>query len=135
MPLETGYYLIQNQGKFLGASTEEPLVPRRIIVLPGGVEAPKFFVEKFGENRYAITIDNARTRPIEDKVFAITVVGPPPELWHIKADGGEDSYIVETTERARGWISPNEPYGQIMCRELVVTPSYEAFQFIPAPDN
>ncbi|EEB99950.1 hypothetical protein MPER_00237, partial [Moniliophthora perniciosa FA553] len=62
MPLETGYYLIQNRDKYLGASEEESLVPRRVIILPDGVEAPKWKVEKVGDNRYTITIDSARTR-------------------------------------------------------------------------
>ncbi|ESK81379.1 serine protease inhibitor [Moniliophthora roreri MCA 2997] len=138
MPLENGSYFIQNREKYLAATDEEPLLPRRVIVLPDGVKPPKWNVKKVGDDQYTITIDEARTRTIEDKVFAVTVEGPEPEVWYIVPDerGGKDSYVITTQERFKGWVAPDEPYEQIMCRPLIVGPSdppfyppNETFQF------
>ncbi|ESK87036.1 serine protease inhibitor [Moniliophthora roreri MCA 2997] len=142
MPLKTGYYYIQNRKQYLAAPEEVEIIPRRVIVLPGGAqETPKWYVEGKGDNKYTITIDKARTRAIEDKVFAVTVEGPEPEVWYIIPDerGGKNSYVITTSERYRGWVAPDEPFGQIMCQELIVGPSFppfyppnETFQFSPA---
>ncbi|KAI3619841.1 serine protease inhibitor [Moniliophthora roreri] len=96
MPLKTGTYFIQNRRNFLGHSEDKPPAPQRVITLPGGVLAPKWFVEQVGEDLYTIKTDEGRTRTIEDKIFAITVYpGPEPEVWYITPNerGGKDSYV------------------------------------------
>ncbi|ESK81380.1 hypothetical protein Moror_3720 [Moniliophthora roreri MCA 2997] len=129
MPLETGYYFIQNRKKYLGHSDEEPLLPQRVIVLPGGVEAPKWFVEKVDDNLYIIKIDDHPTAKIDDKVFAITVDRGKFDKWHIIDDerGGKNSYVITTEERYNGWVAPEEPEDQILCRPLIVGPSFPPF--------
>uniref|UniRef100_A0A0W0FIH7 Serine protease inhibitor n=1 Tax=Moniliophthora roreri TaxID=221103 RepID=A0A0W0FIH7_MONRR len=129
MPLKTGYYYIQNREQYLGHSDEEPVIPQRVIVLPGGVQAPKWYVEEVGDGQYTITIDKARTRAVQDKVFAVTDLGPPPEVWYIIPDerGGENSYVITTKERYKGWVAPEAPEDQIMCQELIVGPSFPPF--------
>ncbi|ESK87035.1 serine protease inhibitor [Moniliophthora roreri MCA 2997] len=144
MPLETGPYLIQNRGRFLDHSTEGPLIPERVIVLPETIGGPKWFVEKVGVNRYTIKSDNGgRTRANEDKIFAITVFpGPEPEVWYITPDeqGGKDSYVIRTEEGYKGWVAPEEPENQIMCQPLILSdpanyPPNATFQFFRIPDE
>ncbi|ESK86407.1 serine protease inhibitor [Moniliophthora roreri MCA 2997] len=133
MSLEPGHYYIQNRKKYIGHSDEKPPAPQRVIVLPDGVRAPKWLVEKAGNDRYIIKVEEpdgsyASAAKVDDKVF-VRVERPGPDLWYIIPDerGGKGSYVITTTERYDGWVAPEEPEDQILCRPLIVGPSFPPF--------
>ncbi|ESK87050.1 serine protease inhibitor [Moniliophthora roreri MCA 2997] len=148
MSLENGVYYIQNRKQYIGNSGEEPPNAQRVIVLPDGVQAPKWFVQKLGDDVYIIRVEepdgsNGLAVRIDDKVF-VRPEKPEPDAWRIIPDerGGKDSYIIVTAEDlTKGWVAPEEPEDQIVCQTLKVGRSFppfyppnETFQFSPA-DN
>ncbi|ESK88375.1 hypothetical protein Moror_14761 [Moniliophthora roreri MCA 2997] len=145
MSLKPGLYYIQNRRRYIGSSGEEPPNAQRVIVLPDGVRAPRWLVEKLDDDRYIIKVEepdgsHASAATVDDKIF---VRVEKSEAWHIIPDerGGKDSYVIASAdERYKGWVAPEEPEDQILYRLLIVGPSFppfyppnETFQFLPVP--
>ncbi len=91
MALESGIYIISSRASetYIGRSETEDksLLPKRIIVLPKGVEAPRFLVEKspISEGCYII---GAREGLVAEKdkllwAFLIHNAAPPTTTWLI----------------------------------------------------
>ncbi|KAI3609344.1 hypothetical protein WG66_010624 [Moniliophthora roreri] len=117
MSLKPGLYYIQNRRRYIGSSGEEPPNAQRVIVLPDGVRAPRWLVEKLDDDRYIIKVEepdgsHASAATVDDKIF---VRVEKSEAWYIIPDerGGKDSYVIASAdERYKGWVAPEEPEDQ-----------------------
>ncbi|EEB95186.1 hypothetical protein MPER_05886 [Moniliophthora perniciosa FA553] len=58
MSIEPGYYYIQNREQYVGHS-DESTGPQRVIVLPEGVKAPKWKVDRVEGDRYTIQVEES----------------------------------------------------------------------------
>ncbi|ESK88390.1 hypothetical protein Moror_14759 [Moniliophthora roreri MCA 2997] len=106
MPLKSGLYYIQNHGEYIGHSDEKSPIPQHIIVLPGGVQAPKWLIENIDldNNHYIIRIEEpdgsfTEATQVDNKIF-VRALKPDPDTWYIIPDeqGGKDSYVITTLE-------------------------------------
>ncbi|KAF3931436.1 hypothetical protein ABW19_dt0202727 [Dactylella cylindrospora] len=145
--LEPGLYIIRSKAfpNFIGRRNQEDmsLLPKKIMTLPEGVEAPRWEVQRHEggpEPHYTLKAGGSHTATIDDKLWAILLPEPIAERWIITAQPqhGENTYTVEKENREGGWVIPNdEPYVQVDVRPLIVAPSLpphfpptELFEFV-----
>ncbi|THG95043.1 hypothetical protein EW026_g6533 [Hermanssonia centrifuga] len=166
MSLPSGNYIITSkvpdgQSLSIGRNLAEDksLLPKKVISLPPGVEAPVWAVQLLDNGKYILKIGGAATAEFEDKVFAVLLDVPIPTEWTIThvPQHGPNVYMlsislyrsrtvthisfcrIEKGDRSTGWVVPEEePYTQIAVRPLIATrslpPQYlpsEQFHIIP----
>ncbi|PSR87359.1 hypothetical protein PHLCEN_2v5176 [Hermanssonia centrifuga] len=149
MSLPSGNYIITSkvpdgQSLSIGRNLAEDksLLPKKVISLPPGVEAPVWAVQLLDNGKYILRIGGAATAEFEDKVFAVLLDVPIPTEWTIThvPQHGPNIYIIEKGDLSTGWVVPEseEPYTQIAVRPLIATrslpPQYlpsEQFHIIP----
>lgn len=91
MTLETGIYIISCKGteSYIGRNKIEDrsLLPKRIISLPTGVEAPRFFVERssLSEGCYNIRAMDGLVAEKDELLWAFLIhnTAPPTSTWLI----------------------------------------------------
>ncbi|KAF8657106.1 hypothetical protein AX16_002293 [Volvariella volvacea WC 439] len=140
MTLSNGLYLIKNGAYFVGRSPAEDLSlrPKRILLLPEGVTAPRWEVESTGEH-YILKAQGAPTTSIGGEVYALLVNEDGAEKWKLEKDvkRGDNFYVISSNNGSTGWIAPSDPEKQIACHAQIVgmslPPTYpgnESFEFI-----
>ncbi|KAH7908866.1 hypothetical protein BJ138DRAFT_305952 [Hygrophoropsis aurantiaca] len=141
--LEPGLYMITSLclpgGSFIGRDVHEDLSlrPKRVIVLPQGVQAPRWIVESLGKGRYRLKVGGAPTCEMDKELYAM-LVGTEGEEWIIKHRDYHDACTIEKADEKAGWVVPGEkPQTQIAVRPLMSQPSAppkfpdnELFKFI-----
>jgi len=136
MSLESGIYIISNKfdNAFVGRLRYEDksLLPKKVVTLPAGIEAPQWNIEALPNNRYKLSIRGAPTAEIEGGLFAVLLPEPAPAEWTItKRDNhGPNIYTVEAPS-GNGWVVTNEePETQIEIKPLIINPSFPP-QYLP----
>ncbi|THU82753.1 serine protease inhibitor [Dendrothele bispora CBS 962.96] len=136
MSLESGIYTIRNRDNNVGRSLTEDrsLGPKRILLLPQDVkpEEIKWEIEKLDHNSYTLKIRDAPTANIDNLVFALLINKGEAEKWRIEAvpQHGENRYIITTQDKKDGWVAPDAPDEQIICKPLTATKSQPP-QYLP----
>ncbi|KAF8642476.1 hypothetical protein AX16_009477 [Volvariella volvacea WC 439] len=142
MALTSGRYLIKNRDNYVGRALREDmsLLPKAVLLLPEGVEAPVWEVEVLEDGLVILKTRNSTAARQADRVVAILMEEIPAQQWKLTNDerSGPYAYIVELPHEGIGWVAPKEPEEQLLCRPLVVKeslppvyPSNEVFEFIP----
>ncbi|KAF8882226.1 hypothetical protein BD779DRAFT_1648139 [Infundibulicybe gibba] len=128
--LETGMYIINSKqdGAYVGRNfiEDHSLLPKAVISLPHGVQAPHWVVEKLPNGRYRLKVGGAPTGVERDLVFAFLLDHHPVEEWVIthRENHGPNVYTVEKADHHSGWVLPDkEPYTQIASCPLRATKS------------
>ncbi|KAF9522981.1 hypothetical protein CPB83DRAFT_863648 [Crepidotus variabilis] len=132
-PLPNGRYIIRSVGarKFVGRSPREDysLLPKRVILLPDGVQAP-FFEFQSTDRGTKILAGGNSTAEIDRNLFAVLLPEPPAEDWKIQAipQSGKNRYIITKSNGYEGWIvGDDSPEAQIAIRPLIIGPSEPPF--------
>ncbi|KAH7927791.1 hypothetical protein BV22DRAFT_1127107 [Leucogyrophana mollusca] len=127
--LEAGLYMITSPclhgGSFIGRDLNEDrsLGPKKVVVLPVGVEAPKWIVEPMGKGRYKLKVGGAITCEMKQELYAM-LIGLEGEEWMIKYRDYHDAYTIEKANEKAGWLVPDmKPFTQIAVRPLQSQPS------------
>ncbi|KAH7927792.1 hypothetical protein BV22DRAFT_1127108 [Leucogyrophana mollusca] len=95
--LQSGLYIVTSPalkpGSFIGRDLVEDhsLLPKRVVILPPGVMAPRWIVESLGKGRYKLKVMGAPTCEIDKKLFAI-LIGAESEEWVVKYRPNHDAY-------------------------------------------
>ncbi|KAK7047234.1 hypothetical protein VNI00_006900 [Paramarasmius palmivorus] len=142
MSLESGLYIIKNQGKYIGRNLAEDmsLLPKRIVTLPESVQAPRWEVEKKDDNKYILKCQKDATVQFDNLVWAALLPEPLPEKWCIEhvPHHGQNAYVILRENREQGWVvTSEEAYQQIGSKPLIVGlseppfyPPNEHFEFV-----
>ncbi|KAG9010626.1 hypothetical protein FRB93_003894 [Tulasnella sp. JGI-2019a] len=138
MSIETGMYLISSKvnnhsiGRY--PVEDRTMLPKRVMVLPQGIQAPHWIIEKKeGTDTYTMKAGHAATA-VEDGLLWVTLMDSMPPLaasWSITAtpQHGENTYIIQLADNGAGWIVPDtnpdtNPDGgdlvQIQVKRLIV---------------
>jgi hypothetical protein len=136
MSLGSGIYIISNKldNAFVGRFPIEDrsLLPKKVVTLPAGFEAPQWDIEALSGNRYKLSTQRAPTSEIEGRLYAVLASELAPTEWTItKRDNhGPNIYTVEAPS-GNGWVVANEePETQIEVKPLIINPSFPP-QFQP----
>ncbi|KAH7914247.1 hypothetical protein BJ138DRAFT_434388 [Hygrophoropsis aurantiaca] len=127
--LESGLYMVTSPclpgGSFVGRDVREDfsLRPKKVIVLPQGVQAPRWIVESLGKGRYRLKVGGAPTCEMNKELYAMLVEAQGEE-WIVTHRDYHDACTVEKADGKSGWVIPKEtPYTQIAVRPLQSQPS------------
>ncbi|KAF9256083.1 serine protease inhibitor [Marasmius fiardii PR-910] len=145
MSLETGFYVIHNEGTVIGRRLGESFSSSPKAIIKHRKETLNrqgvWKVEKVGPDVYTLSTQGAYTSKIEGRVYAILLLEPPPEKWIIEPvpQHGNNKYIILSETRQKGWVAPYEDTEPVNVRSLVSTcspPSFytpdEVFEITPA---
>ncbi|THG95045.1 hypothetical protein EW026_g6535 [Hermanssonia centrifuga] len=151
MSLKEGNYIIRNraQGQFIGRNLAEDLslLPKKVINLPHGVQAPVWTVLPVNDsdNKYRFKIGGSYVAEIDHLLFAVLLEEPLPTEWRVTPSerDGPNAYIIEKVDRSAGWVLPEEePYTQLAVRPLIIGasdppyfPPTQLFEIIPFPEE
>jgi len=135
MSLKPGRYIIQlaESGRYIGRDLREDrsLRPKQVSLLPPGVEAPIWDVEKAGDG-YIIKANGDPTAPVNKRLVAL-VDGSIAEVWKVrKTFQYENGYIVTTSSGVSGWIL--KEFGDmapVLVVPLIELPVNQIFLFYP----
>lgn len=128
MSLESGIYIIQSksQGGYVGRNSTEDrsLLPKKVVILPQGVEAPKWEIEKLDNGKYAFKTGGSHTAGFDKQLWAVLLPEPIATKWRIEPQprDGENTYIIVNDDHD-GWTTPSEPYFQLTVESLIATES------------
>ncbi|KIJ56044.1 hypothetical protein M422DRAFT_150632 [Sphaerobolus stellatus SS14] len=125
MSLEAGTYIIRNGNNSVGRSLLEDLslFPKPVVLLPPSVTAEDTKINKTDSNGYVIKFRGAPSASIDHRVVALLSEGEEAGQWRIKAvpQHGPNRYIITTQDQDDGWVAPNDPYEQLMCKPLIAS--------------
>ncbi|KAG8996134.1 hypothetical protein FRB94_008559 [Tulasnella sp. JGI-2019a] len=129
MSLESGTYTIKNKasGTCIGRNPVEDrsLNPKRVLSLPPGGDAPRWNIQKDG-NDYKMMIRGASATELDGLVKALLMGQQGASKWCItpQPQHGTDMYTVEVADKSQGWVLPtNEPETQVAVQPLISTKS------------
>ncbi|KAG8844231.1 hypothetical protein FRB96_003235 [Tulasnella sp. 330] len=112
-------------------------LPKRVVMLSGGTEAPKWDIESHGET-YIMKTRGGTVASIDGNVVAVLIDEPDmKDRWLITRSehpkDGPNAYIVELADRSSGgWYMPDTaPETQVGIRPLIAGLSYPPFY--PSP--
>ncbi|KAG8996129.1 hypothetical protein FRB94_008554 [Tulasnella sp. JGI-2019a] len=136
MSIESGLYIVVNKanGHNIGRYPVEDrsLLPKRVMVLPQGVQAPMWIIEKKPDSNYTMKAGGAPASTQNSLLFVSLIDGipPPAASWCITAtpQHGENTYIIELDDKSAGWVVPDtNPDGgdlvQVQVKPLISTKS------------
>ncbi|KJA18990.1 hypothetical protein HYPSUDRAFT_190357 [Hypholoma sublateritium FD-334 SS-4] len=124
MTLKSGTYIISSKSEdsYVGRNSVEDksLHPKRVVVLPQGIEAPKvrhlWEIEALPDEIYILRIGGGFAAEINKLLFAVLIERPEDAVWKIvpQPREGEHTYTILLAGRpSDGWfVGPNIPEGE-----------------------
>ncbi|KDR77726.1 hypothetical protein GALMADRAFT_65624, partial [Galerina marginata CBS 339.88] len=124
--MDTGIYIITSKvDEFpVGRNAAEDLSrdPKKVVILPKGIEAPKWILQKVSDDTFIMKAGSNYTADIGNMLFAVLTDVPRPTLWKIEPQFhlGKNTYTVISSDNPiLGWAVPD-----IAVRPLIVQPSF-----------
>ncbi|KDR79612.1 hypothetical protein GALMADRAFT_63312 [Galerina marginata CBS 339.88] len=124
--MDSGLYIITSKMEEFpvgrNAAEDLSLNPKKVIILPKGIEAPRWILQKVSDDTFIMKAGGNYTANIDDKLFAVLMDEPRPTLWKVDPQFhlGENTYTVISGENPRlGWVVLD-----IAVRPLIVQPSF-----------
>ncbi|KDR67304.1 hypothetical protein GALMADRAFT_283623 [Galerina marginata CBS 339.88] len=113
MALQNGSYTITSKaGAFpVGRNKAEDrsLNPKKVVLLPQGIESPEWIVEALADGTYILKIGGRPTANIDELLFAVLLDEPEPTKWKVNPQfhQGENTYTITPVGSDNdGWQVP-----------------------------
>jgi len=113
---------------------DRSLLPKRVMLLNEGTEAPKWNIENHGNNKYTMKTHGGTVASVDGDVVAVLMEEPNlKDKWVITRSehpkDGPNAYTVELADSSSyGWYLPDTaPETQVGIRALIVGLSYPPY--------